>query len=87
MENIKQNLINNCKLSDLISCNSSFSSSFSFYVKNTLNIIFPILSDNQKTEINKCLLSLLSLLFFKFNFVSENDFVTDLHFLKVVDLV
>jgi hypothetical protein len=79
MENIKQNLINNCKLSDLISCNSSFSSSFSFYVKNTLNDVFPILDDIQKTEINKYLLSLLSLLFFKFNFVNENDFYIQLN--------
>jgi len=79
MENIKQNLINNCKLSDLISCNSSFSSSFSFYVKNSLNEIFPILSDIQKNEINKYLLSLLSLLFFKFNFINENDFYTQLN--------
>jgi hypothetical protein len=79
MENIKQNFIQNCKLSDIKKCNSFFSDDFIKFVNDELNTIFPILNTSQKEKIVEMLLSLLTLIFFKFNFVSVEEFYTKLN--------
>jgi hypothetical protein len=79
MENIKQNFLQNCKLSDLKKCNSFFDDDFVKFVKDELNTLFPILNIIQKEKINEMLLSLLTLIYFKFNFLSTTDFYTKLN--------
>ena len=86
MENIKQNFIQNCNLSDIKNCNSPFNNDFKKFVNDELNTLFPILLLAQKEKILEMVLSLLTLIFFKFNFSSINEFYIKLNQNKNQDL-
>jgi len=79
MENIKQNYINTCTLLNLKKCNSPFNDDFIKFVKDELNSIFPILNTDEKERIYEMLISLITLIFFKFNFNTIQEFYIQLN--------
>ena len=64
-----------------------FTSNFVIYIESTVNSIFPILDTNEKSIINKMVMSLVTLIFFRFNFESENAYYLKLKDNNNQDLV
>ena len=79
MENIKQDFHNRCAYINLKKCNSPFNDDFTKFIYDELNYLFPVLNTSEKEKIYDMLLSLITLIFFKFNFSSINDFYLQLN--------
>ena len=73
INNIRVNFINNSE-------NTPFTSNFVIYIESTVNNMFPVLDDIEKKLVNKMVISLVTLIFFRFNFKTENQY-----YLKLIE--
>ena len=73
INNIRVNFINNSE-------NTPFTSNFVIYIESTVNNMFPVLDDIEKKLVNKMVISLVTLIFFRFNFETENQY-----YLKLIE--
>ena len=73
INNIRVNFINNSE-------NTPFTSNFVIYIEATVNRIFPSLDTIEKNMVNKMVKSLVTLIFFRFNFETENQY-----YLKLIE--
>ena len=67
INNIRVNFINNNE-------ETPFTSNFVIYIEATVNRIFPSLDSIEKNMVNKMVKSLVTLIFFRFNFETENQY-------------
>ena len=75
INNIRVNFINNNE-------ETPFTPNFILYIESTVNSIFPALDTTEKNMINKMVKSLVTLIFFRFNFETENQY-----YLKLKDYI
>jgi len=80
INNIRVNFINNNE-------ETPFTPNFILYIESTVNSIFPALDTTEKNMINKMVKSLVTLIFFRFNFETENQYYLKLKDNNNQDLV